>query len=75
MVKKLSGKIAKPAYRRVLLKVSGEALAGSSKEHRIDEKVVQAIAKAIYEVSQSGVHLALVIGGGNIYREIGRAHV
>jgi uridylate kinase len=68
MVKKPSGKTAKPAYRRVLLKVSGEALAGSSKEHRIDEKVVQAIAKAIYEVSQSGVHLALVIGGGNIYR-------
>ncbi len=68
MVKKPSGKTAKSAYRRVLLKVSGEALAGSSKEHRIDEKVVQAIAKAIYEVSQSGVHLALVIGGGNIYR-------
>ncbi len=56
-----------PLYKRVLLKLSGEALAGDN-EHRIDEKVVQAIAKAVYEVQKSGVEIALVIGGGNIYR-------
>lgn len=58
----------KPAYRRILLKLSGEALAGDKQKHRIDEKVVQSIAKAVYEVQQSGVETALVIGGGNIYR-------
>jgi len=54
-------------YRRVLLKLSGEALAGNNL-HRIDEKVVEAIAKAVYDVRKSGVEVALVIGGGNIYR-------
>ena len=58
---------SKPLYRRVLLKLSGEALAGDN-QHRIDEKVVQAIAKAVFEVQKSGVEVALVIGGGNIYR-------
>jgi len=61
-------KKAKPAFKRVLLKVSGEALAGSSREHRIDEKVVGSIAREIYDVWKSGVEMALVIGGGNIYR-------
>jgi len=58
---------SKPAYHRVLLKISGEALAGNN-VHRIDEKVVQSIARSVYEVKKSGVELALVIGGGNIYR-------
>ena len=58
----------KPAFKRVLLKISGEALAGPHQGHRIDETVVRSIAGAIYEVSKSGVELALVIGGGNIYR-------
>jgi len=57
----------KPVYRRVLLKVSGEALAGDQ-GYGIDAKVVQAIAQAVHEVHQSGVQIALVIGGGNIYR-------
>ena len=61
-------KKAKPAFRRVLLKISGEALAGTSREHRIDEKVVGSIAREIFEVWKSGVEMALVIGGGNIYR-------
>jgi uridylate kinase len=60
-------KQTKPVYRRVLLKLSGEALAGDN-QHRIDEKMVQSIARAVYEVRQSGVEIALVIGGGNIYR-------
>jgi uridylate kinase len=61
-------KKAKPAYRRVMLKISGEALAGTSREHRIDEKVVGSIAREIYGVWKDGVEMALVIGGGNIYR-------
>jgi len=64
---KSASPIPRKGYRRVLLKLSGEALAGNNL-HRIDEKVVQAIAKAVYEVRKSGVELALVIGGGNIYR-------
>ncbi len=58
----------KAIYKRVLLKISGEALAGGHPEQRIDEKVVKEIAKAILEVRNCGVDLALVIGGGNIYR-------
>jgi uridylate kinase len=61
------GSKSSPLYKRVLLKLSGEALAGDN-QHRIDEKVVQAIAKAVFEVQKSGVEVALVIGGGNIYR-------
>ena len=62
-----NSKSSKPAYKRVLLKLSGEAMAGDN-EHRIDEKIVQSIAKAVFEVQKSGVEIALVIGGGNIYR-------
>jgi uridylate kinase len=58
----------RPVYKRVLLKLSGEALAGDNQRHRIDEKVVRSIAKAVEEVRRSGVEVALVIGGGNIYR-------
>ena len=58
---------SKSNYRRILLKLSGEALAGDN-EHRIDEKVVHTIAEEVLEVSRSGVEVALVIGGGNIYR-------
>ncbi len=58
---------SKPLYRRVLLKISGEALGGDG-QHRIDEKVVRSIAKAVFEVQKTGVEIALVIGGGNIYR-------
>jgi uridylate kinase len=59
---------SKPVFRRVLLKLSGEAMAGGHPEHRIDEKVVQSIARAILDVRRRGVEVALVIGGGNIYR-------
>ena len=61
------GPKSSPRFKRVLLKLSGEALAGDN-QHRIDEKVVRAIAKAVYDVQKSGVEIALVIGGGNIYR-------
>jgi uridylate kinase len=53
-------------YNRVLLKISGEALLGSS--HSIDPSVVAEIAEQIKEVSDLGVEVAIVIGGGNFWR-------
>src|SRR6476619_1695701 len=56
-----------PAYRRVLLKLSGEALMG---EHQfgIDPVVTSQIAKDIFEIQQLGVQTGIVIGGGNLFR-------
>jgi uridylate kinase len=56
-----------PAYRRVLLKLSGEALMG---EHAfgIDPAVTTQIAQEIAEIQQLGVQTAVVIGGGNLFR-------
>ena len=56
-------------YRRVLLKLSGEALMGSL-SYGIDPTVVQSIAQEIAEVVNTGVQVAIVVGGGNIYRGI-----
>src|SRR5262247_3421669 len=56
-----------PAYRRVLLKLSGEALAGRQ-GYGIDPETLARIAEEIREVIAQGVQLAVVIGGGNIYR-------
>jgi len=55
--------------KRVLLKLSGESLMGD-KDYGIDDKMLNAYADEIIAVSKSGVQLAIVIGGGNIYRGI-----
>ena len=60
---------ARPAYRRVVLKLSGEALAGSQ-GYGIDPQVLERIAAEVREVTALGVQLAIVIGGGNIFRGI-----
>ena len=60
---------ASPAYRRVLLKISGEALAGTQ-GYGIDPEIIAGIAEEIREVIGMGVQLAVVIGGGNIFRGI-----
>lgn len=57
----------KPAYARVLLKLSGEALAGK-KGHGIDLQILQDLAKDIKEIYDTGVQIAIVVGGGNIFR-------
>ncbi len=57
----------KPKYERILIKLSGEALAGE-RGVGIDLKTVQAMAKEIQEVAESGIQIALVIGGGNLWR-------
>jgi uridylate kinase len=61
-----------PAYRRILLKLSGEALLGSQ-QYGIDPPVIRRVAVEISEVVASGVQIGLVIGGGNIFRGAGLA--
>ncbi|HEX9943393.1 MAG TPA: UMP kinase [Thermoanaerobaculia bacterium] len=62
-----------PAYRRVLLKISGEALMGSQ-PFGIDEAVVAAIADEVKEVHGLSVEVAIVVGGGNIIRGLAASH-
>ena len=56
-----------PKYKRVLLKVSGEALMGDG-EFGIDPEVVKGISQQISHVQEMGVEVAIVVGGGNIWR-------
>jgi uridylate kinase len=56
-----------PAYRRIVLKLSGEALAGDQ-GYGIDPPVLERIADEVREVTVLGVQVAIVIGGGNIFR-------
>ena len=56
-----------PAYRRVLLKLSGEALMGEQ-QFGIDPAVTAQIAKEIAEIQSLGIQTAIVIGGGNLFR-------
>ncbi|HEY9762655.1 MAG TPA: UMP kinase [Trichocoleus sp.] len=56
-------------YRRILLKLSGEALMGDL-SYGIDPNIVQTIAEEVAEVISTGVQVAIVVGGGNIFRGI-----
>ncbi len=60
------------AYHRVLLKLSGEALLGDY-DYGIDPEVIGQLAAEVAEVSQAGCQLAIVIGGGNLFRGAGLA--
>jgi uridylate kinase len=62
-----------PAYRRVLLKLSGEALMGTQ-SFGLDEAVVREIADEIKDIFDLGVQIAIVIGGGNIIRGLAASH-
>jgi len=59
----------RPAYRRVVLKLSGEALAGNQ-GYGIDPPVLARVAQEVRDVLQLGVEIAIVIGGGNIFRGV-----
>ena len=61
--------LARPAYRRIVLKLSGEALAGDQ-GYGIDPRVLERIGAEIRDVTDLGVQVAIVIGGGNIFRGI-----
>ncbi|MCS7199106.1 MAG: UMP kinase [Caldimicrobium sp.] len=56
-------------YKRILLKLSGEALLGK-KEFGIDQQVLHSIAEELREIHSLGVEVAIVIGGGNIFRGV-----
>jgi uridylate kinase len=60
-------KTKKPHFKRVLLKLSGEALMGD-RHFGIDQKVVQYIANELKEIKKLKIQIAIVIGGGNIFR-------
>ena len=63
-----------PAYKRVVLKLSGEALQERGARDNISPAVVREIGERIKEVNQLGVQIAVVIGGGNIWRGLSASH-
>lgn len=63
------GRMAKPKFQRILLKLSGEALQGEG-GYGISPPVIEGIAEEIKEVRELGIEVALVIGGGNIFRGV-----
>lgn len=65
-------KTATMQYKRILLKLSGEALMGS-RQYGIDPERLQDYAKEIKEIVEQGVEVAIVIGGGNIFRGVAGA--
>lgn len=64
--------MAEPRYKRILLKLSGEALMGEGK-YGIDTKTLDQIAGEVKQVTEYGIEVALVIGGGNIFRGVSGA--
>lgn len=61
-----------PKYKRILLKLSGESLLGE-RDHGVDSAATRAIASEIGEVHRLGVQIAIVVGGGNIFRGLSAA--
>jgi uridylate kinase len=68
----VTGDTAEPVFRRVLLKLSGEALMGD-REYGMDLATIEAIAEEVAAVRSSGVEIAIVVGAGNIYRGMAAA--
>ena len=64
-----TGQGAEPVYRRILLKASGEALMGAQK-YGVDIEVARSIAEEVKAVHALGVEVAIVVGGGNIFRGV-----
>ncbi len=64
--------MAEPIYQRILLKLSGEALLGEA-DYGIDPAVVKRLAAEVHALVDRGVEVALVLGGGNIFRGAGLA--
>ncbi|MGH8309069.1 MAG: UMP kinase [Steroidobacteraceae bacterium] len=68
----MNAEALQPRYRRILVKLSGEALMGDA-DYGVDPAVLRRIAGEIQEIVEMGVHVAAVIGGGNIFRGAGLA--
>jgi uridylate kinase len=65
---------ASPAYKRVVLKLSGEALREAGGRDTISPQIVKEIARQVKEVFELNVEIAIVIGGGNIWRGLAASH-
>ena len=63
-----------PAYKRIVLKLSGEALRESRGRDTISPQIVREIARQVKEVFELGVQISIVIGGGNIWRGLAASH-
>jgi uridylate kinase len=63
---------AKPVYRRILLKLSGEALMGGE-NYGIDTQVARSVAEEIKAIHEQKVEIAIVVGGGNIFRGVSKS--
>jgi uridylate kinase len=61
---------ARAAYRRVLLKLSGQTLAGSGRAGYLDPEVLRLVAREVKSVRDDGVDVAIVVGGGNLMRGV-----
>ena len=61
--------MAKPQYKRVVLKLSGEALVGDQ-QFGIDPEMLKYVADEVYSVFELGIQIAIVVGGGNIFRGV-----
>jgi len=64
----------KPAYKRIVLKLSGEAVREAGARENISPKIVREIAARVKEVAELGVQVSIVIGGGNIWRGLSASH-
>ena len=64
--------MSEPMFKRILLKLSGEALMGEG-EYGIDPQVLRRLAEEVRELAAAGVQVGMVVGGGNIFRGVGLA--
>jgi uridylate kinase len=67
-------KFSKPKYKRIVLKLSGEALKVRGSADNISPEIVQQVCQQIKDVHALGVEIAVVIGGGNIWRGLSASH-
>ena len=67
-------KTRKPKYQRIVLKLSGEALKAKGSSDNISPEIVNEICRQIKEIHDMGVQVAVVIGGGNIWRGLAASH-
>src|SRR3990167_610937 len=63
-----------PKYRRIVLKISGEALRAPGSDDRVSPQIVQRVAEEIGAVRKMGIEVAVVVGGGNIWRGLAASH-
>ena len=64
----------KPKYHRIVLKISGEALRNDTTSEAIDCKVLDRLAEELRDLQKIGTQVAVVVGGGNIFRGLAGAH-